>query len=112
MVPPYTRHFGAKNGIPSHFWISIVIIALSCCSSVPKNQVLGSPDEVLRVAVEAALAADSRLDAAAIVITVATGVVELSGTVGSADQARRAIRRAGQVDGVRGIVNRLRVLGQ
>ena len=67
---------------------------------------------MLKEAVEAALAADKRLDAAAIEITVAAGIVELSGTVGSADEVRRALQRAGRVDGVQGIVNRLRVIGR
>ena len=61
---------------------------------------------------EVALAADSRLDSTVIVVTVAAGIVELSGAVGSIDEVRRALRRAGDVNGVRGIVNRLRVIGQ
>jgi len=67
---------------------------------------------VLKGAVEAALAADDRIDASAMVITVAGGIVELSGTVSSTDEVRRALRRAGEVDGVREIVNRLRVTGE
>jgi hypothetical protein len=112
MVTPYTRYLGAQNHIPSYLWTLLLVAALSCCSTVPKNQVLGSSDEVLKEAVEAALAVDKRLDTTAIEITVAAGIVELSGTVGSADEVRRALQRAGRVDGVRGIVNRLRVIGR
>jgi len=112
MITPSIRHLGAQNHILKHLWIILLSIALACCSTVSKNQTAGRPDEVLQDAVEIALAADGRLDASAIVITVARGIVDLSGTVGSVDQVRRALQRAGEVDGIRGIVNRLRVVDQ
>jgi len=110
MIPVSISHSGAQKHVCSHLWSLLLIIALSCCATAPKDPVVGSPDEALTAAVAEALAADDRLDSAAIVIMVAEGIVDLSGTVGSADQVRRALRRAADVKGVRGIVNRLRVI--
>lgn len=112
MVASHSRHLGAQNHIPSHLWSLLLVIVLSCCSTVPKTQISGSADERLKNAVEMALAADDRLDDSTIVISVARGIVDLSGTAGSHDEVRRALRRAGGVDGVRGIVNRLLVVEQ
>ena len=112
MVTPPARHLGALNHIPSHFWPVLIIVVLSCCATVPKSQTTGNSDASLGRAVELALAADDRLSGANITVTVTDAIVDLSGTVGNADQVRRALRRAGDVEGVRGIVNRLRVVGQ
>jgi len=79
---------------------------------VPKNRVDESNDAALKDAVATALEDDDRLDATAIAITVARGIVDLTGTVGNVNDVRRALRRAGEVDGVRGIVNRLRVVAR
>ena len=112
MVTLCTRHLGAKNRISSHLWPLLLIIALSCCAAAPKRQLAGSADETLKKAVEAALARDDRLATAVIAVSAVGGFVELSGTVGSSDEVRRALRLTGDVEGVRGIVNRLRVIGQ
>ncbi len=112
MVTPCIRYLGAKKRIPSHFWSLLLIAALSCCATSQKNPARGDFDEALQAAVEEALAADGQLDDAAIAVTVVDGIVDLSGTVGSTDQVRRALRRAGEIDGVRGIVNRLRVIAR
>lgn len=46
---------------------------------------------------------------ATIDVTAAQGKIELRGTVADADEARRAVKSALAVDGVRGVVNDLKV---
>ena len=86
------------------------------CASAPERGQEGphaaAVDARIAAAVEQRLAGDDDLDAAAIRVRVAAGVVTLEGTVGSRDEARRAIRHAGRVDGVRQVINRLIVIDQ
>ncbi len=111
MVTPCIRYLGAQKHIPGHLWPFLLIAALTACSTLPKGGVAAPPDEVLQQAVEVALAADDEISAGAITVRVTSGTVELSGLLSSVAEVRRALRRAGTVDGVRAIVNRLRVGG-
>lgn len=67
-------------------------------------------DERIQVQVERALRADGKVDAERIRVEVHEGEVVLAGVVSSPEEARRALRIAGDVDGVVQLVNRLRVL--
>ncbi|TDN55915.1 BON domain-containing protein [Azoarcus indigens] len=64
-------------------------------------------DDVLRARVNAALGADSRVQASAITVTVARGQVTLDGLV-PADQITRADAIAREVAGVEEVINALR----
>jgi len=64
-------------------------------------------DEVLKARVNAALGADSRVQASAISVTVARGQVTLDGSV-PADQITRADAIAREVTGVEEVINALR----
>lgn len=69
------------------------------------------PDEAaVRQAVKTELGRDPAIDAAAIRVNYAHGIVTLSGTVNDIPARERAMRRAQTVDGVRGVIARLVVV--
>ena len=109
MVTARSTHDGAQNDRWGQLWLALLIITLSCCSPATRRTPAGTADEALGAAVRDALAADSRITAV-IDLTVHDGIVEAAGAVASVDEARRVLRRIGEVDGVRGLVNRLRVV--
>lgn len=66
-----------------------------------------TPDEAIAAEVRHRLQRADLLDPSAIRVQVSAGVVELSGVVTSAREAREALRQAGLADGARQVVNRL-----
>ncbi len=66
-----------------------------------------TPDEALRAAVLAAFASDSRIAAADLRVGVSNGLVHLAGRVGAPEERAAAAEIAGQLPGVRGVVNRI-----
>jgi osmotically-inducible protein OsmY len=69
------------------------------------------PDESLRAAVLASLAADSRTADAALRVGVLNGIVHLAGVVDSLPERAAAEELAMQAPGVRGVVNRIEAPG-
>lgn len=70
-----------------------------------------NPDERLRAAVLAALAAEVRTAAADLRVGVLHGIVHLAGSVDSLDTRTRAEELIHDLDGVRGVVNRIEAPG-
>jgi len=70
-----------------------------------------TPDEALRAAVLAAFASDSRVAAADLRVGVSNGLVHLAGRVGTPEERTAAAEVAGQLSGVRGVVNRIEAPG-
>ena len=68
-------------------------------------------DESLRRAILAIFEADSRTTCADLRVGVMNGIAHLAGTVDSLDLRDRAEELAGQVPGVRGVVNRIEAPG-
>lgn len=68
-------------------------------------------DESLRAAVLAIFAADSRTASAGLRVGVLNGIAHLAGLVDSLAKRAAAEELAGQVPGVRGIVNRIEAPG-
>ncbi len=69
------------------------------------------PDESLRAAILATFAADSRTVSADLRVGVLNGIVHLAGMVGSLTERTAAEELAGQVPGMRGVVNRIEAPG-
>ncbi len=70
-----------------------------------------TPDELLRAAVLSALAADRRTAAVDLRVGVSSGLVHLAGRVGTPEERTAAAEIAGQLPGVRGVVNRIEAPG-
>ena len=68
-------------------------------------------DEDLRSAILAEFMADSRIASSDLRVGVLNGIAHLAGNVNSLDQRRLAEEIAGQVPGVRGVVNRIEAPG-
>jgi osmotically-inducible protein OsmY len=68
-------------------------------------------DEDLRAAILAEFMADSRIASSDLRVGVLNGIAHLAGKVDSLDQRRLAEEIAGQVPGVRGVVNRIEAPG-
>ena len=68
-------------------------------------------DEDLRSAILAEFMADSRIASYDLRVGVLNGIAHLAGNVNSLDQRRLAEEIAGQVPGVRGVVNRIEAPG-
>ncbi len=68
-------------------------------------------DESLRTAILAIFAADSRTACADLRVGVLNRIVHLAGTVASLSERGAAEELAGQVDGIRGVVNRIEAPG-
>lgn len=71
------------------------------------QQIVPAPDESLRAAVLEIFAADSRTASTDLRVGVLNGFVHLAGRVGSLAERAAAEELAGQVPGVRGVVNRI-----
>lgn len=72
---------------------------------------LSHPDESLRAAILAAFSADNRTVSADLRVGVMNGIAHLAGTVDSLVGRDAAEELAGQVPGVRGVVNRIEAPG-
>lgn len=70
-----------------------------------------NPDESLRAAVLAAFAADDRTASADLRVGVMNGIAHLAGAIDSLVGRDAAEELAGQVPGVRGVVNRIEAPG-
>ena len=70
-----------------------------------------TPDESMRAATLAILAADSRTASADLRVGVLNGIVHLAGAVGSLPERAAAEEHAGKAPGVRGVVNRIEAPG-
>ncbi len=68
-------------------------------------------DDSLRTAILTTFAADSRIVSADLRVGVLHGIVHLAGMVGSLAERTAAEELAGQVPGVRGVVNRIEAPG-
>lgn len=68
-------------------------------------------DESLRAAILALFAADSRTASADLHVGVLNGIVHLAGEVSSLEVRLAAAKLAGEVAGVRGVVNRIEAPG-
>jgi osmotically-inducible protein OsmY len=68
-------------------------------------------DEDLRAAILAEFMADSRIASSDLRVGVLNGIAHLAGKVDSLDRRRLAEEIAGQVPGVRGVVNRIEAPG-
>lgn len=78
---------------------------------VPASMHAAQTDEAaVREAVRTALGRDPSIDASAIRVDYAYGIVTLSGTVEDVPAQERAMRQAQKVDGVRGVIARLVVV--
>lgn len=96
--------------------IGLVIASVSmvgCASSGPKPAATVAPAAAVVSQKDAALVGEVRdqisqnIAPATIDVTVAQGKIELHGTVADADEARKAVKTALAVEGVRGVVNDL-----
>jgi osmotically-inducible protein OsmY len=70
-----------------------------------------APDESLRAAILAALAADDHTASAGLRVGVLNGIVHLAGAVDTLEQRAAAEKLAGEPPGVRGVVNRIEAPG-
>lgn len=75
------------------------------------RQNLSIPDESLRESILAIVAADRRTASADIRVGVLNGIAHLMGTVDTLEKRVAAEELAGQVLGVRGVVNRIEAPG-
>ena len=87
----------------------VIIAALCSCGSFSDSPPTVVPDTQLEAEIVRLLASDERV-AVPVEIRVSEGIVDVSGAVPSADEVRYILRRVGSVAGVRGLVNRLRVV--
>ncbi len=85
------------------------MIALGCAETPEKPA--GTQDSGLAVRVKASLIRTLETDAASINVEAENGRVRLLGFVGSESQKTAAERIAGQVEGVRRVVNEIEVKG-
>jgi len=90
-----------------------LVAAIAVCSTVacttppPRSAAQQAADAATASRVQAALAADSNLFSRDIVVTVADGVVNLSGLAWSDDDIQTAGRIARSVSGVKGVNNQV-----
>ena len=76
-----------------------------------KQQDIAISDEGLRAAVFAVFASDRRTASAGLRVGVLNGIIHLAGAVDTLDTRAAAEELAGQVTGVRGVVNRIEAPG-
>jgi len=88
--------------------VALGLVALVGCGPTIGARV---DDGVLTTRVRTALLYDAELAARRLAVTTIDGVVTLSGVVGSADEAERAVRLARGVAGVRDVRSQLTVRG-
>jgi osmotically-inducible protein OsmY len=94
-------------------WIKILIFSamlsslFACAHETPKHETAGQylDDSVITTKVKAALFDEMALKTFKIGVTTYHGVVQLSGFVDNADQAKRAEQVARGVDGVQDVKN-------
>lgn len=103
------RHSGAKRALNRQIWLTVLILALHGCASVSDAVPDVVPDDRLRAEVARLVESDERIPTA-VEIRVSEGIVDIAGVVPSTGDVRYILRRVGSVAGVRGVVNRLRVV--
>ena len=109
MVTRRRGHPRSQKHACSQIWLLMLMLAAAACASTPRSA--GTvPDAELVQLVQGRLAAVVEIRHETIAVQAHDGVVELSGTAGSAAEIRRILREVGRVDGVRAVVNRLRIL--
>jgi hypothetical protein len=79
------------------------------CRSLNQVTPAGMDDAAIEAEVRARLTSDLALGAFQISVGVSNGVVTLSGEVDTNDQRRNAAQTASRVDGVRSVINNLRL---
>lgn len=94
--------------------VAATLPGLVACSPSPTRQTVGeyTDDATITTRVKAALVEDPNVSAAQVNVETYRGVVQLSGFVDSAANARRAAELARQVPGVRSVKNDIRTKPQ
>jgi Flp pilus assembly secretin CpaC len=99
----------------------IAVVTLAACSSLPETPPVGPGKRLAQAPVTAPAPQDEAITQnvrsqlsrevplADIGVSTAQGKVQLTGTVDDSEQARRAVKGALAIDGVRGVVNDLDV---
>lgn len=97
-----------RNALPL---LLVSILAFSACASGPSREGSGEyvDDTVITAKVKAAVFNDASLKSAEINVETFKGRVQLSGFVGSQADIQRAMVIAGQVPGVKSIVNDMKL---
>jgi osmotically-inducible protein OsmY len=97
------RKFAAPIGIAA------LIIALGGCAGTATKTGEYVDDSVITTKVKTAMVGDKSVSAMNITVATHDGIVQLSGTAHSREEAQKAVNLARNVGGVKSVVNDIRV---